>query len=543
MKQTSKKFLALTLATATTLSALSMVACGDPEGPQDGQTVIRMTGWGDTYETGIFQTMIDMFEEENPEYYVSYDPSGSDNYMIDLQNAIASPGRREMPDVFYMADYEFMRFAYQTDIFEDLNPYIEASENLSRDDLYEESITAYSFNEETQTMGDPNGALYGLPKDLGPTVLAYNKEIATKAGITIDRTLAIGYDVTTKKLNDQIPMTWAQYKRFLEDLQVAGKAETQNNKYYGAGSSSLELLYNSTGKRFTSYDEATGKTTMNINNDDFAMTLQFIADMEIQGLVASEETQRQKSGRDMFVMEEAATVFVGTWDTNSVWEATFDWDILPTPVPSTATTNQINDVTAPAREDCKNVTYLGSVCLSVFSGSKVKEGAYKLVEFLTTNQEAQKYNYEQGMAIPNRVSMMNEYMNATLADPMGMNRPQNRIVYKQQLENGSPRRMHAYTYNEGNAWTTKIHTNANDAYHLDHVYIANNSIAAYAPNYIVFDWSTGLLTQTPMSHDTNPKGTVLSGKAVLDYLSASAQQVIDNSGDEYDWKWFKDYNN
>ena len=543
MKQTSKKFLAVALATTTVLSATTMVACGPNDGPKDGQTVIRMTGWGDTYETGIFQHMIDMFEEDYPEYYVSYDPSGSDNYMIDLQNAIASPGRREMPDVFYMADIEFMRFAYSTDIFEDLNPYIEASQTLTREDLYEESITAYSFNEETKTIGDPNGALYGLPKDLGPTALAYNKEIAQKAGITIDRTLSIGYDVSTKKLNDQIPMTWAQYKRFLEDLQVAGKADTVNNKYYGAGNASLELIYNSTGKRFTSYDEATGKTSININNDDFAMALQFIADMEIQGLTASEETQRQKSGRDMFVMEEAATVFVGTWDTNSVWEAMFDWDILPTPVPSSATTDQINDVTAPAREDCKNVTMLGSVCLSVFSGSKVKEGAYKLVEYLTTNQKAQKYNYEQGMAIPNRISMMNEYMNATLSDPMGMNRPQNRIVYKQQLENGSPRRMTAYTYNEGNKWETKIHTNANDAYHLDHVYIANNSIDSYAPNYIVFDWATGAITQTPMSHDKNPKGTVLSGKDVLEFLSNSAQQVIDKSGKDYDWKWFKDYNN
>ena len=542
MKRTSKKVLAVALATTTVLSATTMVACGPDDGPQAGQTVIRMTGWGDTYETGIFQHMIDMFEEDYPEYYVSYDPSGSDNYMIDLQNAIASPGRREMPDVFYMADIEFMRFAYSTDIFEDLNPYIEASQTLSREDLYEESITAYSFNEETKTIGDPNGALYGLPKDLGPTALAYNKEIAQKAGITIDRTLSIGYDVNTKKLNDQIPMTWAQYKRFLEDLQVAGKADTANNKYYGAGNASLELIYNSTGKRFTSYDEATGKTSININNDDFAMALQFIADMEIQGLTASEETQRQKSGRDMFVMEEAATVFVGTWDTNSVWEAMFDWDILPTPVPSSATTDQINDVNAPAREDCKNVTMLGSVCLSVFSGSKVKEGAYKLVEYLTTNQKAQKYNYEQGMAIPNRVSMMNEYMNATLSDPMGMNRPQNRIVYKQQLENGSPRRMTAYTYNEGNKWETKIHTNANDAYHLDHVYIANNSISSCAPNYIVFDWATGAITQTPMSHDKNPIGTVLSGKDVLEFLSNSAQQVINNSGKDYDWKWFKDYN-
>ena len=216
MKKTAKKLVALALAMIMMTSVLSLVGCGKETGPKEGQTVIRMMGWGNAYETGIFQAMIDMFMEKYPEYYVTYDPISSNNYMTVLHNCIANP--REMPDVFYCADTEFTRLAYSADIFLDLNPYIEASDELSREDLYEESIRAYSFNEETRVIGDPNGALYGLPKDLGPTALVYNKDMAKEAGITVDRTITVGYDAANKKLNDQICMTWAQYIRFAKQM-------------------------------------------------------------------------------------------------------------------------------------------------------------------------------------------------------------------------------------------------------------------------------------------------------------------------------------
>ena len=98
MKKHGKKLVALVLTVVMMASVLSLMGCGNDDGPKEGQTVITMMGWGDKYETGIFQSMIEMFEEKYPEYHVSYDPIGSNNYMTVLTNAIANP--REMPDVF-----------------------------------------------------------------------------------------------------------------------------------------------------------------------------------------------------------------------------------------------------------------------------------------------------------------------------------------------------------------------------------------------------------------------------------------------------------
>lgn len=527
MKRKMKKAVATLLASVMILSTFGLTGCGNAgDKPKEGQTVITMMGWGDTYETAVFQEMIEMFEEKYPEYKVSYDPKSSTNYMTVLTNAIANP--REMPDVFYCADTDFIRLAYSTEIFEDLNPYIEKSDNLSREDLYEESIRAYSFNEETKVVGDPNGALYGLPKDLGPTALVYNKEFAKEAGITIDRTLSVGYDPASKKLNDQICMTWAQYIRFGQDLAKAGEKLTGSHVYSG-GTYDIDYAYLSTGNSFTVWDEAEQKTKININNEDYAMAVQFCADTAIKYGFVDVEKQMEKTSRDLFVDEQSPTVFSGTWNTQSLWEAGFDWDILPTPVPSTS--NDLTDVKAPAREGTKNVTTLGSVCLSIYSGSKVKEGAYKLVEFLSADPEAQKYNYENGMAVPNRVDAFDAFMEAELVDPEGLNRPQNRIVYKQQLEN-SGRRKTAYTYNSGNAWEVSLLTNSETEYSLYHVLMKGGKIDTYKPNYIVFDWETGKITTSPKSYDASTSG-VISGKALLDWLEKDVQVELDRQNGNY----------
>ena len=526
MKKTAKRLVAIVLMAVMLTSVVSLVGCGKNSGPKEGQTVIRMMGWGDTYETAIFQSMIDIFMEKYPEYYVTYDPITSGNYMTVLHNSIANP--REMPDVFYCADIEFIRLAYSTNIFEDLNPYIEASDELSREDLYEESIRAYSFNEETQVVGDPNGALYGLPKDLGPTALVYNKDMAKAAGVTVDRTITVGYDAANKKLNDQVCMTWAQYIRFSQDLAKAGEEQIEKHVYPGDGYE-IDYAYLATGNQYTVWDEKEQKTKVNFNNDDYAMSVQFVGDLAIKYGFRTVEEQQDKSRYELFADGQVATIWAGTWNTNALWEATCDWDILPTPVPSTS--YDLTDVTAPAREGSKNVSVLGSVCFSVYKGSANKEAAYKLAEFLSTNNEAQAYNYKEGMAVPNRVDAFEEYMKAELNDPKGMNRPQNRIVYQQHLQN-SNRRKTAYTYNEGNAWEVSLLTNSEAKYGIYHVLLKDGRTEAYKPNYIIFDWATGKITTTPKSYDSSTKD-VISGKEFLDYLASDIQRVLDKSNGKY----------
>lgn len=516
------------------VGAFGLTAC-DNRGPRSDQTVIKMMGWGDIYETRIFETMIDMFEDEHPEYYVEYNPIGGNDYMLKFMQAVQN--RREMPDVFYMADYNFVRYMTDTDVFEDLTPYIESSPNLGKDDLYEESVYAYSYNKETKTFGDTeNGGLYGLPKDLGPTVFIYNKDMAEDAGITVDRSAAKGYDPTTKKLNDQVPMTWAQYIAFASDISNS----ITSKHVYGGGSYPIELAYNVFGKNFTALD-ADGHSYIDVNNKEFAEALQFFSDIQNKNifssgkdkrsLVCSQEEQASVSGLNRFIAGEAATVFTGAWNTTSLWECIYDWDILPTPVPNES--GDLKDVDSPAREGCESVSFLGSVCLSVYSGSKVKEGAYLLAEYLSTNVDAQRYNYKAGMAIPNLRTLEEEYLTAELNDPLGMNRPQNRQVYLNALKN-SPRRAEAYTWD--GEWTTEFFncSSQNYKYSLQHVYRVDSIIDSYAPNYVVWDWDTKSITTSPTTNDSSASlAGVVSGQEFLSNFQSEIQKLIDENSDKY----------
>ena len=541
MNKTLKRIGSILLAATSLASICSITACDEPDGPQSGQTVITMMGWGDTDERRIFGTMIDNFMQENPEYYVSYNATDGDSYMNNLTNLFTN--RKNMPDVFYMADTEFVQYAYSLDgIFEDLNPYVNASQNLDKNDLYEESIRAYSFNKETQTLGDPAGALYGLPKDLGPTVLVYNKEYAQTAGITVDNTISVGYDVENKKLNDKVPMTWAQYIKFAEDLSAGGKQKTNKKTVYGSGNYPIELAYYSTGNSFINYDMEENKTNATVNNADFAMALQFCADLETQfKVVVPQEAQKSTSGIQRFVQGDAAMVFAGTWQNNALWKCTYDWDILPTPVPSE--TNSVTDANgnvdynAAAREGTKNVSYLGSVCLSVFAGSKVKEGAYKLVEYLSTSKSAQEYNYKAGMSVPNLKSQMADFKTATLNDPRKMNRPLNRTIYEEALAN-SHRRELAYTWNGeyDNDWSQALYNCPiqNYKYHIYHVYQNKDTTgraSSYAPNYIIYDWKNACVTTQAMSY--GGETGAISGIDFLAGLNGEMQRRLNVYNGQY----------
>ena len=99
------KLTILTVALLTTL-----VSCGDvvssDNGNNDGTTTISFFGWGSAEEQSNFQALVDQFMIDNPDIKVAYTASASDSYMTTLKNK-----GNQLPDVFYMPDYEFMQYA------------------------------------------------------------------------------------------------------------------------------------------------------------------------------------------------------------------------------------------------------------------------------------------------------------------------------------------------------------------------------------------------------------------------------------------------
>ena len=501
------KKLSLSLISALTLVGATLTACGPSNTDPDGKTLINFYGWGSTIETEIFREMISEFEKIYPEYKVHYESSSAENYIQTLANKRNNP--RNMPDVFYMPDLNFIQWINsRNNIIMDLTSYINKSEVFKLSNVWEEGINAYQFDSQTKKLG--TGGIYALPKDLGPVALTYNKDIVKGKGVTIVSVPngTVGYDATTKTLNDQVPMTWAQFIKFCQDVKTGEPGN--ENSIVGVTHYPLEAAYASAGGRFL---DSTNKT-VNIANNTFAESLQFVADLSNEfGVMTTAEGQATQTGIQRFTSGLAATSFIDAFQMPTLWKASFDWDLLPTPVPNQS--GDLNDLTDGFREGCSSKSYLGSVGIAVYSKSKVPEAAYKLCEFLTVHPTAQRINYKLGQAVPNLIDMAEgEFLTESLSDASGRNRPLNRKVYVDMMDT-CERRPQSYTYNAD--WFDEMWESTNDETKLYRVWHPSTSM--YGTHIDVWDWNTKSRINT----------------SFLDNLQAACQAELDDTADDFSW--------
>lgn len=493
---------ALLLASAILLAGCSGGAKTDPD-----KTLIKFYGWGSTIETEIFRSMITEFETLYPEYSVYYESTTGENFITGLAAKRNNP--KNMPDVFYMPDTNFIQWVNsRNNIMMDLTDYIAKSDVFSLSNVWEEGIDAYRFNPETKTMG--NGGIYGLPKDLGPVALTYNKTMVKGKGVTIisDARGGVGYDPVTKTLNDKVAMTWAQFVKFCDDVRTGNPSDS--GAIVGITHYPLESAYYSMGGDFT---DATHKTVQ-LNNDKFAESLQFVADLSNKfNVMTTAEGQATQNGIQRFTSGLAACSFIDAYQMPTLWKADFDWDLLYTPVPNE--NGNLTDYTDGYRTGCKSESYLGSVAISVYDKSSVPDAAYKLAEFLTVHPTAQRINYEKGQAVPNLINMAEgEYLTAEFEDESGMNRPRNRNVYVDMMDT-CRRRPQAYTYNAD--WFDEMWESANDATKLYRVWY--NATSTYGEHIDVWDW--------------NSKSRI--NESFLSDLEAACQAQLDKTSEKFSW--------
>ena len=504
---------------ALTLTGCTGVLGGGSETSNDsgstsnvsGKTSLKFFGWGSVAEQRIFKTMIAAFTKANPEYDVIYNSVTSDNYITTLGSY--KNNARNMPDVFYMPDTSFVQWIQGDTIMMDLSPYIAKSTLMKEDNIWPEGLEAYRYDSSTKKLG--TGDVYALPKDLGPNVLAYNKTLAAKKGITIIADAAgehNGYNPTTKTLNSKIPMTWAQFVSFCNDIKEGSLSDS--NSIVGVTHYPLQSALACMNKRFL--DASNKKVTL--NNAAFAESLQFVADLSNKyGVMTTAEGQSSQNGFQRFTSGLAGSSFIGAWDTPDLWECDFDWDILPTPVP-----NASGDLSAwdeGYREGCSSRGYLGSVGFACYKNSKYPEGAYKLAEFLSASPEAQRLNYQLGQAVPNLMDMAKgEFLTASLNDPKkdayGHSRPENRQVYNDMIAT-SERRPEAYTYDS--SWFDNMWECSDDAYKLYRVW--SKDASAYGAHVNVWDW----MEKKQINAD------------FLGGLQDSCQNILDKTSSRYSW--------
>lgn len=428
MKKTKgfKRMLAsiLAMVTATTVA---LTGCGGSEssssnaGNKNGKNVvITFAGWGSLAEKQNFTKMIDKFEETHPGVKVNYQhyPGSQDDYMVKLVSNVAA---NKMPDVFYIPTDEFVEWAAAGRIL-DISDYLAKSENYEEGKIWEKSINMYHYNKETGAVGE-DGGLYGLPKDLGPWAMVYNKTLFEQKGVPLP--------------DPNKPYTLDEF------IDVAKKltSGTGVDKVYGTANYTLESAVWSNGANYLSED----KKTVTVNTPEFAEALQWVADLALVHGVSPTTAESATSGWfERWCNGKVGMAWMGPWDQATFWEAvSFEWDLMPTPV---------NAKTGKA------VSWLGSAALCVSATSKEAEIAYELTEFLCMDEEAQKINYESGQAVPNIIEMAeNDYL---AMDKM----PANKQVFLDILKDPEKGQFQYTYYTKNSSWYDYLNSELNKVY-------------------------------------------------------------------------------
>lgn len=392
-----------------------------------GTTTISFFGWGSAEEQENFQKLTDTFMAQNPNIKVVYSATASSSYMTTLRNKGNS-----LPDVFYMPDYEFMAWADSGKLLA-MDDYVTEEE---LDSVWELGTDMYRYNRDTFTLGQSEDPLYGLPKDLGPYPLVYNKDllntIITENNLLSDSVftslIASGKLTEEGYPSAENPMSFDEFNQYLVKITTS--------EVYGIGYYELQAAVYSNNADFFSED----KQTEGISDQNFIDAVQFIADLSTKYHTApTADEQSSQNAFQRFMNAGCVFTFMGPWDCAQFWDdLTFEFDVCPVPY-------------GPA-EGAESTAWVGSVAYCVAANSSKKSAAMEFIKFLTFSETSSVMNYQLGQAIPNLV----EVAEGDYLDGVGLTgrqlMPSNRKVFVDTVKgtgnlNGKNRcRYYTYDY-------------------------------------------------------------------------------------------------
>ncbi|WP_214627707.1 ABC transporter substrate-binding protein [Paenibacillus agaridevorans] len=321
---------------------------------------VKFAGWGDPSEKQVFDQLIKDFETKNPTIDVEYMHMPAD--YVGKMNTMLAGGTA--PDVLYVPDGDFGRWV-SAGLLMPIDNYVESS-NIDIGDMWESGLKRYKYDGKKTGEGE----LYALPKDIGPIVLYYNKELFDAAGVPYP--------------SAENPMT---FDELLETAKLLTKDETGDGKpeQYGMGPAWWEGWIWGNGGKILSDD----RKEFMMHEKAATDALQFAADLRNKHGV-SPDTRALQAMNDgqMFETGKLAMMQQGRWMVPTYRKLDFDWDVAPNP-----TNGQWDG-------------HSGSVGLGIYSKTANADAAFKLVEYLG-GPEGQKLQSEMGFAIPSFKSMAN----------------------------------------------------------------------------------------------------------------------------------------
>ena len=327
-------------------------------------------------EKKAYEAAIKKFEE-NENVSVEIIATDADQYATKLQAAISGGN---VPDVFYIEQSNLMAYVDNV-VLLDITKYIEESD-FDLDNIWEYGSESYRYDGEQ--VG--TGPLYGLPKDLGPFALGYNKDMFEKAGVELP--------------DPDKPYSWDEFLEVSKALTLDTNGDGKLDQW-GTGFNinwSLQAFVWSNGADFinASMDKVT------VDTPEFAEALQYLADLQnVHEVTPSISDAQTLDTYQRWMNGEIAFFPVGPWDMSTYDKLPFEYDLMPWPAGKTG----------------QSATWIGSLGIGVSSKTQAPEKAAKLVEYLSASVEGQQQLVDAKIQIPNLIDMANEWASDTESKP------------------------------------------------------------------------------------------------------------------------------
>jgi multiple sugar transport system substrate-binding protein len=348
---------------AGALATVLFSGAGCTANHDEGPPTVSFLGWGGPEEKEIVTSVLGGFARTEPGFTIAYNqiPGVGYDYVNKIRLMIVAD---IAPDVFYVPDGAFGELVSRGSLL-DIDGYVEKSNVIRLDEMWATGIDRYRWDGSSLH----RGALYCLPKDIGPTAIFYNADLLRQRGVPLP--------------DPTVPMTWD------EALETWKKLSYQDgsSRHYGISGFPYEPAAWSAGASILSDD----KRSWVLDSDAGIEAVQWCADLAlVHGVAPAMSTAGGGMGtRELFEAGLAAMHFDGRWMVPRFRKLGFAWDVAPVPVRTRGS---------------PSISWSGSVGLCINPKSRHPAEAFRLIEYLA-GPEGQTALTRTGFQVPNQKAL------------------------------------------------------------------------------------------------------------------------------------------
>ncbi|WP_078550397.1 ABC transporter substrate-binding protein [Litchfieldia alkalitelluris] len=349
------------------------------DGKDGGKVELQFMFRGQPQELEAYSATVKRFEESHPNVKVKMVQVAPDQYDTKLKAAIAG---RKIPDVFFYNPAQVKAYV-NSGVLKDITEFVEGSEDVQIDDIWAAGVAKYRF--DGTTLGQ--GAIYGLPKDLGPFALGYNKTMFEEAGIPLP--------------DKDVPYTFEEFIDVSKQLTIDKDGDGKKDQY-GTGFNVNWALQPFVWSNGGDWIDETG-TKVTVDTPEFVEALQYFADQQnVHEITPSISEAQTLDTYQRWLKGELAFFPVGPWDMAAFKEQLkFEYDLLPWPAGSTG----------------ESAAWIGSLGIGVGATTKNADAAAQLALYLSADQEGQQALVDAQVQLPNSVTVADEWAADTSIKP------------------------------------------------------------------------------------------------------------------------------